>query len=153
MSLHYRPRLDTTLIILHDSHTPSSMVQSGVDYLLVQGRARGLLSIGYNFVIEREGVCLETRPFDTMGSHTAGRNHLSIGVCLIGGIGSDGIPEDNFTADQWQALRELVGKIHRLYPGILLYGHDEVNRFKGGARCPALDMDNLRHSVGARAHE
>lgn len=144
--IHYRSRNETTCIILHDSHTPASMQQQGVDYLLVQGRTMGLLTIGYNFVVERNGECIETRPFDTMGSHTAGRNHVSIGICLIGGLGTDGAPEDNFTGEQVVALRKLVRNIHRLYPGIPLHGHSEVHHFKHGGCCP-VGIEDLRASV------
>lgn len=147
--LTYRTRLRTTQIILHDSHTVPDL-ESSSPFLVVNGRALGLLNVGYHYVIERDGFTTEYRRHDAIGSHTRGCNHNSIGVCLMGGCRAteDGgvEPEDNFTADQMVSLKALVLAIRQRYgKNLPLVGHKEVSR--GHSECPCLNMETVRDLV------
>ena len=55
---------------------------------------------GYHAIITRDGICHPGRPEYWQGAHVKGRNHDSIGVCLIG--------RHNFTPDQFAALEALL---------------------------------------------
>lgn len=60
----------------------------------------GLASIGYHYVICRNGAVLTGRHVDEVGAHVQGFNKQSIGICLVG--------TDQYTPEQWDSLRHLV---------------------------------------------
>ena len=150
--IKYKKRQATKLIILHDSHTrPDVCTTEDVPRWAVLahegGLKMGLLSIGYHYIIERDGTVVSCRERDVVGSHTPGFNMDSVGVCLVGGReedGGDGV--DNFTKDQRLALLRLVHELRTEYPGVKLKSHSEVQRFRhrGHPDCPPIDMDLLR---------
>ncbi len=110
------------LIVIHCSATPAGMrLAKGMrspaevidDWHRARGFARsqpiaktfnpGLTSIGYHYVIDVDGKIYTGRSELEVGAHAAGFNAESVGVCLVGGASSG-----QYTAHQWQALRELV---------------------------------------------
>lgn len=143
----FKPRALTKRIIVHESHTGPE-VRRAVDYLRAQGRRNGLLEVGYHVVIERDGTWTTTRPLDRMGSHSAGANHDSIGVCLAGNDDWSNVEEEG---------KELRGRIITLmavhnyliptYGNLPVFGHDECVRRKANPdhpTCPSINMDWLR---------
>lgn len=166
-SLSYRPRTETTEVILHASHTTPA--QSYLkEFLEVKGRRMGLLTIGYHYVIMRDGFVLCTRPHTAQGSHCPGYNQKSIGVCLAGGLnqfcGCGGIqepylrevccgevtdgPEDNFTPQQGEALGRLIRELEDHYGPLQLWGHSEKKRYiNRERRCPPTDMNKIRDFI------
>jgi N-acetylmuramoyl-L-alanine amidase len=56
-----------------------------------------LKHIGYHFVIGLDGVIESGRSLEEVGAHVQGNNSNSIGICMIG--------TDQFTTEQWNALR------------------------------------------------
>lgn len=153
--IRYKNRERTSLIILHDSHTrPDAVGAQDVPRWAALAHANGLkmglLSIGYHFIIERDGVVVECRPRDQIGSHTPSLNMESIGVCLVGGReeeGGDGV--DNFTGEQRRSLLRLMHELKTAYPGARVKGHSEVQRFRRRSEppCPPIDMDLLREDI------
>lgn len=152
--LTYRPRLETKWCILHDAHTLPNLLRP-IEWLKVQGRVNGLLSIGFHFVVFEDGELVACRPMPAQGSHCRGFNHNSVGVCLIGGLrhrlGEDGeqidVHCDTFTPAQKDKVRALMVYLEAHYPGIRLRGHTEMGRHAEthrGFPCPALNMDELR---------
>jgi N-acetylmuramoyl-L-alanine amidase len=161
--LNYRLRQSTSAIVLHDSHTPPS--QSDVQHFLaVGGREKGLLDIGYHFLILRDGLVVTCRPFTVQGTHMRSkRNRDTIAVCLAGGlepgtcwcekIGGQPCdqeptceaprPSDNFTSDQWASLTLLLHALRKHYGPLPLLGHYEVDKHHHG-RCPPVDMMEVR---------
>lgn len=126
-------------IILHCAATPE-----GKDYTVEQIRqmhlARGFNDIGYHFVIYRDGSVHEGRPLSIIGAHTKGYNANSIGICYIGGCGPDGkTPKDTRTPEQRKALRELVAKLQKQYPGATVHGHYEF----ANKACPSFKICDL----------
>lgn len=73
-----------TEIIIHCAATPE-----GKDFTVQDidrwHRQRGFKSIGYHFVIYRDGSIHKGRPLDQIGAHCTGHNANSIGICYIGG--------------------------------------------------------------------
>lgn len=135
--LQYRPRSRTNAIILHDSHSAPAII-NGEDFLCLRGRSMGLLTCGYHFIVDRDGQVVECRKHSVMGTHCPGRNHDSIGVCLMGGLSAEGLPEDNILAGQWKSLRTLVAGIRGLYGPIPVIGHSEVQHLRDGRVCPCV---------------
>ncbi len=135
----------TNKIILHDSHTPPSVID-GMDYLKSKGRDMGLMDIGYHYLIPREGIPIMCRDVERIGSHTPGHNMDSIGICLIGGIGDDGRHGDNFTVSQRIELFSLLAILEQRWPGARIVAHTELQHYADRKhQCPAVDMEELRH--------
>ena len=89
---------------------------------------RGWRDIGYHFVIDRDGEIEDGRRVFQPGAHTYGHNANSIGICLIGGHGSDAndAPGEHFTAAQLNALRTHIDYLQCHYHGIKkITGHNE----------------------------
>jgi N-acetylmuramoyl-L-alanine amidase len=152
----YRERSSTSLIVIHDSHgtppsDPAGAAGAGAQWLLVQGRQRGLLSVGYHFIVGRDGGLVACRPVGSVGSHAPGHNHRSVGVCLIGGASG----ASDFTHMQMLTTRILLADLVERYslelPAIV--GHSELYRSRPGstrrARCPSLDVAALRQDTYA----
>ena len=141
----FRDRKQTKRIILHESHTGPE-VKSATAYLRANGRANGLLEIGYHFVIERDGTLNSTRPHAAIGSHAPGANHDSIGICLAADRGWTW--QDH--PAQLASLRTIRLALIGIYGPLPLLGHDEVvKRAKRTHKCPSFDMDWVRSHIGA----
>jgi N-acetylmuramoyl-L-alanine amidase len=159
--IRYRTRKETTLIILHDSHTDPAVVGSR-DVPRWQALARegglrmGILDIGYHFIIERNGEYEETRERHLIGSHTPGFNMESIGICLVGGRQAGGhLAEDNFTKRQWDALFGLLTELAGEFPEARLVSHSEIQKFRNKSLpdCPPVDMDDVRQELAIFQYE
>jgi N-acetylmuramoyl-L-alanine amidase len=88
----------------------------------------GLKHIGYHYVIYTNGAVRCGRSEQEVGAHTRGMNSRSFGVCLVG--------TDQFTPEQWTALRLHVEAIRKRYPHITVAGHRQfANKI-----CPGFDV-------------
>lgn len=99
---------------------------------------RGWSDIGYHFVINREGEIGEGRDIAKTGAHVQGHNTGTIGVCLLGGHGSAETDSfaDNFTPEQDEALRGLLGKLRANYGPVPVTGHNEY----AAKACPGFQV-------------
>ena len=153
--IKYKPRQDTRRIVLHDSHTPPEIGQatevSRWHLAAHDGALRmGLLSIGYHYIVERDGTVVKGRDRDLIGSHAPGHNLDSIGICLVGGRDHDHNGEDNFTYAQRKAVIRLCAELRKHYQRPLtIVGHTEIQRYfqRNMPPCPMLDMDILREDI------
>lgn len=137
----FKPRLKTTRVIIHESHTPASVLRS-VHLLRAQGRANGLLEVGYHYVIERDGFLTETRPVSRMGSHAPGCNHDSVGICMA----ADGDWRWEHHPVQLNTLDRVFHHLILNYgPDLVVQGHDEAMRRRDLThKCPSFDMAKVR---------
>lgn len=120
-------------------------------------RARGFAQIGYNFVIDLDGLVENGRPLSIDGAHCNTKgfsgesyNKHSIGICYIGGLDASGQAADTRTEAQRTALRELVAKLCREYPIAELLGHRDTSPDTDGSgevepcefikSCPCFDV-------------
>jgi len=100
---------------------------------------KGWLDIGYHYVIRRNGAVEKGRPDDRPGAHVRGYNHVSLGICLVGGVATDGkTPENNFTSEQFHALFALVDSLKTQYPEANIRGHRDFPNVKKA--CPSFDV-------------
>ncbi len=143
MSIQFKKRLSTNVLMLHSSHTPPS-VPRAMGYLKWKGRGMGLLEIGYHFVIDRDGSRTETRPMALIGQASTRFNATAVHVCLMGGMAEDYVtPEDNFTEDQRAMAFDTIRWLKGIYGGVSLMGHSEA--VKGHKLpCPEFDMNDFR---------
>ena len=127
------------LIIVHCSATTSTQDIGRAD-IDRWHREKGWDGIGYHHVIRRDGRVEAGRSEARVGAHAEGYNKNSIGVCMVGGVervGGKLIARDNFTPAQWDALRDLIGRLHAEYPEAKIIGHRDVNR---GKECPSFSV-------------
>ena len=101
---------------------------------------RGWAGIGYHYVIREDGTVERGRPDYWVGSHVAGHNANSLGICLLG--------KDEFTDAQYASLKELVKSLFIKYPGAALKGHRDLDSKK---TCPNFSVQGWWEGVNGRA--
>jgi len=123
--IDWTQRDQTNKIILHSANTiPDESI--GGDEMRAIHMRKGLLDIGYHFVIRRDGIIDSGRPQFAVGNHTEEHDEDSIGICLIGGINEDYQHEDNFTQLQSRICKRLVRILIQMYPEAEIYSHNEL---------------------------
>ena len=116
-------------LIIHCSDTPNTD-NFGAFEIHKMHISFGWDGIGYHKVINRDGLIENGRPEYWQGAHTYGRNHESIGICLIG--------KDKFTLKQFNSLKITLKKLLLKYPKAKIRGHSEV--IKTDKTCPNFDV-------------
>ena len=100
-------------------------------------KERGFKDIGYHYIIDRDGKIAKGRNEDEMGAHAKGWNKHSIGICLIGGFGSNADDKflDNYTKEQEDTLVKKIKELQEKYQNTMIYGHNEVS----AKACPGFN--------------
>lgn len=119
-------RTATELLVVHCSATRPTQ-DIGVKEITQWHRQRGFDTVGYHYIIRRNGEVEAGRPETAIGAHVKGHNASSIGVCLVGGVNAAGKPENNFTAHQFAALRALLRQLRSRYPTTRVLGHRDLS--------------------------
>ncbi|KGN97703.1 hypothetical protein HQ36_05355 [Porphyromonas gingivicanis] len=122
-------------IIVHCSATPPEQ-DIGVAEIRSWHQERGWCDVGYHYVVRRDGSIEVGRAEELVGAHCRGYNRTSIGICYVGGVNSEGQPEDNRTPPQRVALRKLVESLMERYPRATLHGHRDF----APKACPSFDV-------------
>lgn len=124
-----------TELILHCSATAEGKDFSIAD-ITRWHRARGFRTIGYHYVVYRDGSVHKGRGEAEVGAHCLGHNARSIGICYIGGLAADNkTPKDTRTAAQRAALLALLQTLKKKYPHATIHGHREF----AAKACPSFD--------------
>lgn len=126
-----------TLIIVHctANRAGSALRMADIDRY---HRFLGWLGCGYHYVIPTDGAIEPGRPEEFVGAHCRNHNRHSIGVAYVGGLACDGkTPCDTRTAAQKEALRKLLGDLHKRYPKALIVGRSDLDPKK--PCCPGFD--------------
>jgi len=121
-------------IVIHCSATKRTQ-DIGAAVINQWHRDRNWSGIGYQFVIRRDGRIEVGRPIDKVGAHAYGVNRVSWGICMVGGIDYKGEPVDNFTDEQYTALRGVVTVLKAFAPDAEVLGHRDLS--------PDLDGDGV----------
>jgi N-acetyl-anhydromuramyl-L-alanine amidase AmpD len=121
-------------IIIHCSASPNKL-DIGVKEITEWHKQRGFATIGYHYVIRRNGLIEAGRPITEAGAHCFGHNKNSVGICIVG--------LDKFAAIQLGALQGLIVNLKTLYKikDSAIFGHYEFDK---GKTCPNLPMDKIR---------
>ena len=132
------------IIAVHCSATPPDR-DIGAAEIDKMHKAKGWSSIGYNYVIRRDGSLERGRAEGSTLAHASGHNNDAIAVCLIGGVTDDGAPEANYTRAQWTALETALKWFALKYPQAEILGHRDLS---GTSKdCPCF---NVRHWLATR---
>lgn len=127
-------------IVIHCADTPASM-DVGVKEIEEWHIKRGFSSIGYHFVIRRDGTVERGRSVFEAGAHAKGSNRNSIGVCLIGGKGGF-----NFTDRQMVYLHSLLEDFETVFGDLKILGHRDLPNVS--KECPCFDVKAWRSENG-----
>lgn len=111
-----------TLVIIHCSATPQG-VRLSFDDCRREHIRRGFSDIGYHFYITRNGEIHRGRPLEKIGAHCQNHNRHSIGICYEGGLDIRSTPADTRTPAQRASLVALLRELKRIFPKILVVGH------------------------------
>ena len=96
-------------------------------------------TIGYHWVIDRDGRLYPGRPESQTGAFEPKVNATAIGVCLLGGHGSAATDEfhEHYTDEQDSALRGLIADIQERYPTVKrITGHNDYS----SKACPGFKV-------------
>ena len=127
-----------TLIVVHCSAVRPDQTSSAAQIDSWHRKERHWkLGIGYHYVVRRDGTIEPGRPEEQIGAHCLNHNAHSIGVCYEGGLDIRGQPADTRTAEQKQAMRQLLEELHGRYPRAIIVGHHDLNP---GKPCPCYDV-------------
>lgn len=99
--------------------------------------AKGWSDIGYHFVIRLDGTIETGRSLATEGAHARGYNDRSVGVCLVGGKGLDGLPSSDYNMLQMESWTKLCETLEKIFPKALMVGHNDLTDVK---TCPNFDV-------------
>lgn len=127
-------RLTTDKIIVHCTATPEGR-EVTVKEIDAWHRKAGYTGIGYHYVVHLDGTVERGRDERSIGAHTVGQNHCSIGIVYVGGCAKDMKPKDTRTATQKAALLKLLRELKQRYPAAVIYGHRDFAR----KACPSFD--------------
>ena len=141
--------MDIKYIVVHCSATKTNF-DIGKHDIDIWHKRRGWSGIGYHYVIRRDGTIEPGRPLDQIGAHAYGYNKVSWGVCLVGGLDKDGKAEDNFTAEQYHALEDILNELYEKAPQAQIVGHRDlspdidgdgvIEKWEWKKECPCFDV-------------
>jgi N-acetyl-anhydromuramyl-L-alanine amidase AmpD len=142
-------RSATKWLVVHCSATAPTQ-DIGVREITQWHIQRGFDTIGYHYVIRRDGSQETGRPENAIGAHVKGHNAKSVGVCLVGGVSAAGKPENNFTETQFATLGKLLDQLQSRYPKARILGHRDLSPDLNGdgiitpnefiKACPSFDV-------------
>ncbi len=118
-------------LVIHCSDTDNSKDLRALDIHKMHLNF-GWDGIGYHKIICRSGNVENGRPEYWIGAHVKGKNHISLGVCLIG--------RDNFTKKQFISLERVLKSWKALHPQAKIVGHCETGNTS--KTCPNFDVKN-----------
>lgn len=93
---------------------------------------RGWAGIGYHYVIKLDGTVEKGRPDNKQGAHVRGYNKYTIGICYIGGLGTNKAPKDTRTPVQKTALENLLIDLKTKHPKAEIRGHRDFSKDLNG---------------------
>lgn len=122
-------------IVIHCTATiPEATVQGILNYWRDE---KGWNNPGYHILIDKYGKQYELQSFDKIANGVKGFNHNSIHISYIGGIDSEGNPEDTRTTAQRAAIYEAIRKAIDYAGYVRILGHRD---FPGVTKsCPSFD--------------
>ena len=126
----------TDTIVIHCTQTPPNM-DVDVAKVIEWHTQRGFDTIGYHYLIKRDGTLQVGRDEDVVGAHAVAVNGTSIGIALAGGGTPEMGWEDNFAPIQFQTLKSIIIKLKNKYNIEKIIGHYQVDDSK---ECPSFDV-------------
>lgn len=110
--------------------------------------ARGFSTVGYHYIIKRDGSLQRGRPINRQGAHALenGHNKYSIGIAFVAGYNCNSgnenyknyISAESITGEQWKTLDRFLKAFYLVWPGGQVWGHNDTD--PGNKVDPGIDM-------------
>ena len=101
---------------------------------------------GYHLIIRPDGTFERLAADEAVTNGVRGHNATSIHISYIGGVGAQGQPVDNRTAEQRRTMLTLVRTMRSRYPEARIVGHRD---FPGVAKaCPSFEVAEWLRAEG-----
>ena len=110
-------RETTDTIVIHCTQTPPGM-DVDVDKVTQWHKDRGFDTIGYHYLIKRDGTLQEGRQQDEVGAHAVAVNGNSVGVAMVGGVKLNG---EQMYSQSLQDIEKLEEEIRGTYETPVTY--------------------------------
>lgn len=136
MKLKFKP-FNPDTVVIHCSATPRERDVDAAE-ITRWHRERGFRTIGYHYVIKRDGTLETGRPIDQQGAHARGHNHYTVGICLVGGVTHNNKPVNNFNAAQMHTLYRLLTSLVNDDKMKAVMGHCDLPDVDKA--CPSFDV-------------
>ncbi len=132
-------------IVLH--HSGASADQS-VEQIHNYHIGKGWLGIGYNVLVDKNGVVYWGRGIDYVGAQCKGYNEISVGICAIGDMEHNQMPDA-----QKKSIIKLIKEIKEYYPSITkIVGHKELSATDcPGKNYPLTEIKEAKEVVPVQA--
>lgn len=103
----------------------------------------GWHNVGYHYIIKKNGEIVQLAHESMIANGVQGFNTASIHLSYIGGVDKNGKPMDNRTAEQKEAMFDLIIKLSNRYPQAEIKGHRDFPLVKKA--CPSFDVKKWLH--------
>lgn len=118
-------------------HATGGREEQTIADLNVAFKQKGWKNPGYHYVIKRDGGIVQLLDVAKVSNGVKNYNKNSIHVAYIGGIDKKLNTIDNRTEKQKVALRMLLKKLNKDYPGAMICGHRDLD---SGKDCPCFNV-------------
>lgn len=108
-------------------HCTASHQSMTIEGLKQEFKRKGWVNPGYHYVVSPDGKITQLLDEEKVSNGVKGFNSVSINVAYIGGIDTNGKPNDNRTDAQKASLRSLLKMLHKKYPTAVIQGHRDFS--------------------------
>lgn len=108
-------------------HCTASHQSMTIEGLKQEFRRKGWVNPGYHYVVSPDGKITQLLDEEKVSNGVKGFNSVSINVAYIGGIDTNGKPNDNRTDAQKASLCSLLKMLHKKYPTAVIQGHRDFS--------------------------
>nr|DAW76769.1 MAG TPA: endodeoxyribonuclease I [Caudoviricetes sp.] len=108
-------------------HATGGSPQTTIKELMLVFKGLGWKNPGYHYVVAADGTITQLLGEDKVSNGVRGYNRMLINVAYIGGLDAKGKYADTRTPEQKEALRKLLGMLHKKYPAAEIRGHRDFS--------------------------
>ena len=108
-------------------HATGGSLRTTIKELLLVFKGLGWKNPGYHYVVAADGTITQLLSEDKVSNGVRGYNRMLINVAYIGGLDAKGKYADTRTPEQKEALRKLLGMLHKKYPAAEIRGHRDFS--------------------------
>jgi len=111
-------RVETRFIAIRDTLTKPDL-EVDIHTMDVEHCRKGKLGVGWHFLVLTSGTIQLGRDIETCGAHSKDLDKISVSVGVVGGVDEHGTRVNTRTAEQLEALDDLMVVLGDRYPNAL----------------------------------
>lgn len=144
---------DPQYLVIHITATKAGSPLKPQDVVHYHTRTLGWGRPGYSRIIDWDGAIYNTwkidlqdglQPFEMTYGVGPSINPVSVNICMMGGLGSNGQGEDTRTPEQIASLEKLIQEIVEECPNIQVAGHHQF----ANKACPCMPVPQFCRQIG-----